>query len=133
MIRQDLEHTMECQSGRFYILPVELMHKLMKAKDDEDMKILAAVLRGGGDMINLGIEESPAEISVIRKHMVVQDGTNIPVLEMRAAKGDRFLMDGELTRDEYIRKRCKELGLKGGAIVSKLQQFCDEYQRLIAS
>lgn len=133
MIRQDLECTMECKSGRVYIMPVELMHKLMKAKGDEDMKVLAAVLRGGGDMLMVGIEEGESEIMIHRKHMVDQDGTNIPVLELRAGKGDRFLMQGELTRDEYISKRCKELGVTGGDIVKHLESLSDEYKQLIAS
>jgi hypothetical protein len=53
MIRQDLEATLDCQNGRVYIIPMELMNKLMKAGDDEDMAVLTAVLDGGGDMVHL--------------------------------------------------------------------------------
>jgi hypothetical protein len=133
MIRQDLEATLDCQNGRVYIIPMELMNKLMKAGNDEDMAVLTAVLDGGGDMVHLNASEGSASVSIYRKHMVSQDGTNIPIVELRSGKGDRFLMEGELTREEYLKKRLKELGISGVEIIGRLQELSDEYQRLMES
>lgn len=133
MIRQDFEGTLDCQNGRVYIIPMELMNKLMKAGDDDDMAVLTAVLDGGGDMVHLNANEGSANVSIYRKHMVNQDGTNVPVIEMRSGKGDRFLMEGELTRNEYFKKRLNELGINGVEIIGRLQELSDEYQRLMES
>jgi hypothetical protein len=84
-------------------------------------------------MVHLNASEGSASVSIYRKHMVSQDGTNIPIVELRSGKGDRFLMEGELTREEYLKKRLKELGISGVEIIGRLQELSDEYQRLMES
>jgi hypothetical protein len=42
-------------------------------------------------------------------------------------------MEGELTREEYLKKRLKELGISGVEIIGRLQELSDEYQRLMES
>jgi len=103
--------------------------------DDKEIEVLKTVMDGGGDMLNLnqgGIYEL-LNVEIHKKHMVDNDGVNIPVLEMKSGRGNRFLMNGELTCEEYMLQRCKEINVKGAESLNHFNTFVEEYKELMKS
>ena len=104
--------------------------------DDRDYDVTRKVLAAGGDFVNLETGEVEAEpVKIVKKYRVDVDGNNEVIVEIRAIKSTahRFLMKGEPTRDEYVLKRTKELGLNGIDMINNLEKFHEEYKQLTAS
>jgi hypothetical protein len=104
--------------------------------DDRDYDVTNKVLAAGGDFVNLETGEVEADpVKIVKKYRVDVDGNNEVIIEIRAIKSTahRFLMKGEPTRDEYVLKRTKELGLNGIDLINNLEKFHEEYKQLTAS
>jgi hypothetical protein len=144
MIREDEENILNCNCSRYYIIPMDKMADLMGiplvfdefGMDDRDIDVTNKVLEAGGDFVNLETGEIEAEpVKIIKKYKLDADGNNEVIIEIRAIKSTahRFLMKGEPTRDEYVLKRTKELGLNGVDLISNLENLYEEYKQLTAS
>lgn len=144
MIREDEENILNCNCSRYYIIPMDKMADLMGipltldefGMDDRDIDVTKKVLEAGGDFVNLETGEIEAEpVKIIKKYKLDADGNNEVIIEIRAVKSTayRFLMKGEPTRDEYVLKRTKELGLNGVDLISNLENLHEEYKQLTAS
>ena len=144
MIREDEENILNCNCSRYYIIPMDKMADLMGipltldefGMDDRDYDVTNKVLEAGGDFVNLETGEIEAEpVKIIKKYKLDADGNNEVIIEIRAVKSTahRFLMKGEPTRDEYVLKRTKELGLNGVDLISNLENLHEEYKQLTAS
>jgi len=144
MIREDEENILNCNCSRYYIIPMDKMADLMGipltldefGMDDRDIDVTNKVLEAGGDFVNLETGEIEAEpVKIIKKYKLDADGNNEVIIEIRAIKSTahRFLMKGEPTRDEYVLKRTKELGLNGVDLISNLENLHEEYKQLTAS
>jgi len=144
MIREDEENVLNCKCSRYYIIPMDKMADLMGIPlvldefgvDDRDYDVTKKVLEAGGDFVNLETGEIEAEpVKIIKKYKLDADGNNEVIVEIRAIKSNahRFLMKGEPTRDEYVTKRIKELGLNGIEVIQNLGKFHEEYKQLTAS
>ena len=144
MIREDEENILNCNCSRYYIIPMDKMADLMGiplvldefGMDDRDYDVTRKVLEAGGDFVNLETGEVEAEpVKIVKKYRVDVDGNNEVIVEIRAIKSTahRFLMKGEPTRDEYVLKRTKELGLNGIDLINNLEKFHEEYKQLTAS
>jgi hypothetical protein len=144
MIREDEENILNCNCSRYYIVPMDKMADLMGiplvldefGMDDRDYDVTRKVLASGGDFVNLETGEVEAEpVKIVKKYRVDVDGNNEVIVEIRAIKSTahRFLMKGEPTRDEYVLKRTKELGLNGIDLINNLEKFHEEYKQLTAS
>ena len=144
MIREDEENVLNCNCSRYYIIPMDKMADLMGiplvfdefGMDDRDIDVTNKVLEAGGDFVNLETGEIEAEpVKIIKKYKLDADGNNEVIIEIRAIKSTahRFLMKGEPTRDEYVLKRTKELGLNGVDLISNLENLHEEYKQLTAS
>ena len=144
MIREDEENVLNCNCSRYYIIPMDKMADLMGIPlvldefgvDDRDYDVTKKVLEAGGDFVNLETGEIEAEpVKIIKKYKLDADGNNEVIIEIRAIKSTahRFLMKGEPTRDEYVLKRTKELGLNGVDLISNLENLYEEYKQLTAS
>ena len=144
MIREDEENILNCNCSRYYIIPMDKMADLMGiplvldefGMDDRDYDVTRKVLEAGGDFVNLETGEVEAEpVKIVKKYRVDVDGNNEVIVEIRAIKSTahRFLMKGEPTRDEYVLKRTKELGLNGIDMINNLEKFHEEYKQLTAS
>jgi len=144
MIREDEENVLNCNCSRYYIIPMDKMADLMGipltldefGMDDRDIDVTNKVLEAGGDFVNLETGEIEAEpVKIIKKYKLDADGNNEVIIEIRAIKSTahRFLMKGEPTRDEYVLKRTKELGLNGVDLISNLENLYEEYKQLTAS
>jgi hypothetical protein len=144
MIREDEENILNCNCSRYYIIPMDKMADLMGipltldefGMDDRDIDVTNKVLEAGGDFVNLETGEIEAEpVKIIKKYKLDADGNNEVIIEIRAVKSTahRFLMKGEPTRDEYVLKRTKELGLNGVDLISNLENLHEEYKQLTAS
>ena len=144
MIREDEENILNCNCSRYYIIPMDKMADLMGiplvldefGMDDRDYDVTRKVLAAGGDFVNLETGEVEAEpVKIVKKYRVDVDGNNEVIVEIRAIKSTahRFLMKGEPTRDEYVLKRTKELGLNGIDMINNLEKFHEEYKQLTAS
>ena len=144
MIREDEENILNCNCSRYYIIPMDKMADLMGiplvldefGMDDRDYDVTRKVLAAGGDFVNLETGEVEAEpVKIVKKYRVDVDGNNEVIVEIKAIKSTahRFLMKGEPTRDEYVLKRTKELGLNGIDMINNLEKFHEEYKQLTAS
>ena len=144
MIREDEENVLNCNCSRYFIIPMDKMADLMGipltldefGMDDRDIDVTNKVLEAGGDFVNLETGEIEAEpVKIIKKYKLDADGNNEVIIEIRAVKSTahRFLMKGEPTRDEYVLKRTKELGLNGVDLISNLENLHEEYKQLTAS
>ena len=144
MIREDEENILNCNCSRYYIIPMDKMADLMGiplvldefGMDDRDYDVTRKVLAAGGDFVNLETGEVEAEpVKIVKKYRVDVDGNNEVIVEIKAIKSTahRFLMKGEPTRDEYVLKRTKELGLNGIDLINNLEKFHEEYKQLTAS
>jgi len=144
MIREDEENILNCNCSRYYIIPMDKMADLMGipltldefGMDDRDIDVTNKVLEAGGDFVNLETGEIEAEpVKIVKKYKLDADGNNEVIIEIRAVKSTahRFLMKGEPTRDEYVLKRTKELGLNGVDLISNLENLHEEYKQLTAS
>lgn len=144
MIREDEENVLNCNCSRYYIVPMDRMADLMGipkkldefGMDDRDYDVTRKVLAAGGDFVNLETGEIEAEpVKIVKKYRLDADGNNEVIIEIRAVKSNahRFLMRGEPTRDEYVVKRSKELGLNGIELIKNLENFHEEYKQLTAS
>ena len=144
MIREDEENILNCNCSRYYIIPMDKMADLMGiplvldefGMDDRDYDVTRKVLEAGGDFVNLETGEVEAEpVKIVKKYRVDVDGNNEVIVEIKAIKSTahRFLMKGEPTRDEYVLKRTKELGLNGIDLINNLEKFHEEYKQLTAS
>lgn len=144
MIREDEENILNCNCSRYFIIPMDKMADLMGipltldefGMDDRDIDVTKKVLEAGGDFVNLETGEIEAEpVKIIKKYKLDADGNNEVIIEIRAVKSTahRFLMKGEPTRDEYVLKRTKELGLNGVDLISNLENLHEEYKQLTAS
>lgn len=138
MIREDCEHTVITPDGRFYIMPRLLMLKLVGVEDDDfegETDFVRRVIQGGGDLIDVESGYYPREVNIIKKWMVDKEGHNEAVIEIRAkkSKAHRFLTVNELTCDEYIAKRSKELGMNHKEMIQKSGEFINEYIKLTES
>ena len=144
MIREDEENILNCNCSRYYIIPMDKMADLMGipltldefGMDDRDIDVTNKVLEAGGDFVNLETGEMEAEpVKIVKKYKLDADGNNEVIIEIRAVKSTahRFLMKGEPTRDEYVLKRTKELGLNGVDLISNLENLHEEYKQLTAS
>ena len=144
MIREDEENILNCNCSRYYIIPMDKMADLMGipltldefGMDDRDIDVTNKVLEAGGDFVNLETGEIEAEpVKIVKKYKLDADGNNEVIIEIRAIKSTahRFLMKGEPTRDEYVLKRTKELGLNGIDLINNLEKFHEEYKQLTAS
>ena len=144
MIREDEENVLNCNCSRYFIIPMDKMADLMGipltldefGMDDRDIDVTNKVLEAGGDFVNLETGEIEAEpVKIIKKYKLDADGNNEVIIEIRAIKSTahRFLMKGEPTRDEYVLKRTKELGLNGVDLISNLENLHEEYKQLTAS
>ncbi len=144
MIREDEENVLNCNCSRYYIIPMDKMADLMGiplvldefGMDDRDYDVTHKVLEAGGDFVNLETGEVEADpVKIVKKYRVDADGNNEVIVEIRAIKSTahRFLMKGEPTRDEYVTKRIKELGLNGIEVIQNLGKFHEEYKQLTAS
>ena len=144
MIREDEENVLNCNCSRYYIIPLDKMADLMGIPlvldefgvDDRDYDVTKKVLEAGGDFVNLETGEVEAEpVKIVKKYKLDADGNNEVIVEIRAIKSTahRFLMKGEPTRDEYVTKRIKELGLNGIEVIQNLGKFHEEYKQLTAS
>ena len=144
MIREDEENILNCNCSRYYIIPMDKMADLMGipltldefGMDDRDIDVTNKVLEAGGDFVNLETGEIEAEpVKIVKKYKLDADGNNEVIIEIRAIKSTahRFLMKGEPTRDEYVLKRTKELGLNGVDLISNLENLHEEYKQLTAS
>ena len=144
MIREDEENVLNCNCSRYYIVPMDKMADLMGipkkldefGMDDRDYDVTRKVLAAGGDFVNLETGEIEAEpVKIVKKYRLDADGNNEVIIEIRAVKSNahRFLMRGEPTRDEYVVKRSKELGLNGIDLIKNLEKFHEEYKQLTAS
>lgn len=144
MIREDEENVLSCGCGRYYIVPMDKMADLMGIPltldefgvDNRDYDVTNKVFEAGGDFVNIETGEVEAEpVKIVKKYRVDADGNNEVLIEIRAAKSNahRFLMRGELTREEYVSKRAKELGLDGIEVIRNLECIHEEYKQLTAS
>jgi len=144
MIREDEENILNCNCSRYYIIPMDKMADLMGiplvldefGMDDRDYDVTHKVLEAGGDFVNLETGEVEADpVKIVKKYRVDADGNNEVIVEIRAIKSTahRFLMKGEPTRDEYVLKRTKELGLNGIDLINNLEKLHEEYKQLTAS
>lgn len=144
MIREDEENVLNCNCSRYFIIPMDKMADLMGipltldefGMDDRDIDVTNKVLEAGGDFVNLETGEIEAEpVKIIKKYKLDADGNNEVIIEIRAIKSTahRFLMKGEPTRDEYVLKRTKELGLNGVDLISNLETLHEEYKQLTSS
>lgn len=144
MIREDEENVLNCNCSRYYIIPMDKMADLMGiplvldefGMDDRDYDVTHKVLEAGGDFVNLETGEVEADpVKIVKKYRVDVDGNNEVIVEIKAIKSTahRFLMKGEPTRDEYVLKRTKELGLNGIDLINNLEKFHEEYKQLTAS
>ena len=84
---------------------------------------------------NLETDCEEREILVVKKWTVDNDGNNEATIELKPkdVRTTRFLLKGELTREEYFSKRTKELGLNPNQLAKRLAEFLDEYVKLIES
>jgi hypothetical protein len=144
MIREDEENVLNCKCSRYYIVPMDKMADLMGmplvldefGMDDRDYDVTNKVLAAGGDFVNLETGEMEAEpVKIVKKYKLDADGNNEIIIEIRAVKSTahRFLMKGEPTKDEYVLKRIKELGLNGIEVIKNLEKIQEEYKQLTAS
>jgi len=144
MIREDEEIVLNGDCSRYYIIPMEKMADLMGIPlvldefglDDRDHDVIHKVLAVGGDFVNLETGEINAEpVKIVKKFKVDADGNNEIIIEIKGIKSNahRFLMKGELTREEYVSKRRKELGLKDMALINNLENIYEEYKKLTES
>jgi hypothetical protein len=145
MIREDEENVLECSCSRYYIIPMDKMADLMGipekldefGMDERDCEVTRKVFAAGGDFVNLETGEVNADpVKIVKKYRVDADGNNEAIIEIRAnikSNAHRFLMKGELTREEYVFKRTKELGLNGSELIKNLEKLHEEYKQLTAS
>lgn len=137
LAREDKVGELKTESGRFFVVPEEFMYELMGARDlDGEVEAGARVCEAGGELVDLDTGVMvPAKVTVVRKWRVDRDGENEAVVEIRPSDlaGHRFLMRGEPTREEYILRRAREMGVSGGAMVPFFRQFADEYRELTSS
>ena len=144
MIREDEENVLNCNCSRYYIIPMDKMADLMGipltldefGMDDRDIDVTNKVLEAGGDFVNLETGEMEAEpVKIVKKYKLDADGNNEVIIEIRAIKSTahRFLMKGEPTRDEYVLKRTKELGLNDIDLINNIEKLYEEYKQLTAS
>jgi len=144
MIREDEENILNCKCSRYYIVPMDKMADLMGmplvldefGMDDRDYDVTNKVLAAGGDFVNLETGEVEAEpVKIVKKYKLDADGNNEIIIEIKAVKSTahRFLMKGEPTKDEYVLKRIKELGLNGIEVIKNLEKIQEEYKQLTAS
>ena len=144
MIREDEENVLNCSCSRYYIIPIDKMADLMGipltldefGMDKRDYDVTKKVFEAGGDFINLETGEVEAEpVKIVKKYKIDTDGKNEIIIEIKAVKSNshRFLIEGEPTRDEYISKRTKELGLNGIEVIENLEKLYEEYKQLTAS
>jgi hypothetical protein len=141
MIREDLENKITSNCGRFFIIPVDKITKILRIKSkDEDAeqntitKLLQRIMQNGGDMVNLETGDvHKATIKVVKKWRVNNQGQNDAVIELRPAKSNsnRFLLKHEMTAEEYIKSRFKETGSSFDPHLCN--QFSKEYQELTKS
>ena len=144
MIREDEENILECKNSRYFIIPMDKMVDLMGlpktldefGMDEREVEVTQKILTAGGDFINLETGEIEAEpVKIVKKYKLDADGNNEIIIEIKAVKSNshRFLMKGELTKDEYIKKRIKELGLNGIEVIENLEKIQEEYKQITAS
>jgi len=144
MIREDEENILNCNCSRYYIVPMDKMADLMGipltldefGMDERDYDVTHKVFEAGGDFVNLETGEMEAEpVKIVKKYKLDADGNNEVIIEIRAIKSTahRFLMKGELTRNEYVLKRTKELGLNGIDLINNIEKLYEEYKQLTAS
>jgi hypothetical protein len=144
MIREDEENILNCNCSRYYIVPMDKMADLMGipltldefGMDERDYDVTRKVFEAGGDFVNLETGEMEAEpVKIVKKYKLDADGNNEIIIEIRAVKSTahRFLMKGEPTRNEYVLKRTKELGLNGIDLINNIEKFYEEYKQLTAS
>jgi hypothetical protein len=138
VIREDVENTVETSDGRFYIVPSNLMLKLVgidKNDVEKEIKFVRKLLNKGGDIIDVETGNYPREVNIVKKWMVDKEGNNEAVIELRAkkTKAHRFLTKNELTFVEYASKRVEELEVTPDQIAHKTVEFLNEYIKLTES
>lgn len=143
MIREDEENVLNCSCSRYYIIPIDKMADLMGipltldelGMDERDYDVTKKVFEAGGDFVNLETGEVEAEpVKIVKKYKIDADGNNEIIIEIKAVKSNshRFLIKGEPTRNEYVAKRIKELGLNGIEVIENLEKLYEEYKQLTA-
>lgn len=143
MIREDEENVLNCSCSRYYIIPIDKMADLMGipltldelGMDERDYDVTKKVFEAGGDFVNLETGEVEAEpVKIVKKYKIDADGNNEIIIEIKAVKSNshRFLIKGEPTRNEYVAKRIKELGLNGIEVIENLEKIYEEYKQLTA-
>lgn len=141
MIREDDYNKIKTNCGRFFIIPIEKITKIMKIKSRNEEteqrnieKLLCEIMDEGGDMINLETGDmTKTSIEIVKKWRVNNKGQNDAIIELRPAESDshRFLLRHEMTAQEYINSRLKETGSAFNAEL--YHQFSLEYQELTKS
>ena len=115
------------------LLPIDVVQKLLKTKDDE--KTVKWVCDNNGTLFDIGsIYE---EIEVVKKHLIedTDKGTVLhEVIEIKTAdsrNAERYLLKHELTKQEYIKNKVNELGLSTKEMISRFGEFEEEWRETL--
>lgn len=133
MVREDEIDILNGTPTSLVLLPIDVVQKLLKTKDDE--KTVKWVCDNNGTLFDIGsIYE---EIEVVKKHLIedTDKGTVLhEVIEIKTAdsrNAERYLLKHELTKQEYIKNKVNELGLSTKEMISRFGEFEEEWRETL--
>lgn len=133
MIRADEMAVLDEGEG-FAVIPYAILKRFLKTKDDE--KIAKWLFEHNGTFFHIMALNEP--VQVVKKYLIEKNVGHTSVHEVvefrtkSSLKGERYLLNTELTSEEYICKKVKDAGLKGRDAVAKYQDFHDEWTENLA-
>lgn len=133
MVREDEIDILNATQTSLVLLPMDVVQKLLKTKDDE--KIVKWICDNNGTLFD--ISSIYEEIEVVKKHLVedTDKGTILhEVIEIKTAdsrNAERYLLKHELTTQEYIKNKVNELGLSTKEMISRFSEFEEEWRETL--
>jgi hypothetical protein len=133
MLREDEIDILEPCETSLVLLPIDVVKRLLRTKDDE--KTVKWICDNNGTLFD--INSIYQEIEVIKKHLIedTDKGKVLhEVIEIKTSdsrNAERYLLKNELTCQEYIKSKVNELNLSTGEMISKFDEFQKEWQKTL--
>ena len=134
MIREDEVGVVEMKDF-IVALPLDVLQKLIKKRDYEDA--IQWAQKHGGVAFHLSCPYQ--DVKAVKKYIIGETSNGKVLNEVvefkleTSGKAQRYLLEKELTDDEFIGQRLKDEGIKGTTnILPKVREFRDEWERTLA-
>lgn len=131
MLKEDEIDILEPIETSLVLLPLEVVQKLLKTKNDE--KTVKWICDNNGTIFH--INSVYENIEVVKKYIIQtsERGKYLhEVVEIRTAQSknaERYLLKNEMTCEEFIKNKIRELDLKGDEVVKMFGELSQEWEK----